>query len=201
MNVADEFVLEQKFRSAISPLLKTWDQFKSSIYSELRILQYTLQVQIALKTGASQLILHQNEIPLFKTIASPTSKEWDTRLKEELEKIEYLKINCHEQIMFKEIRLDPANSRIFHCKSEFIREEKAQKVFFDIRLPLRYPYEPPIADDFGFGHFIQPAGEHRNACLGKIKERWDGNGYMGIAHFLLMLSYYTALALFTRSIE
>jgi ubiquinone/menaquinone biosynthesis C-methylase UbiE len=117
------------------------------------------------------------------------------------EKIEYLKINCHEQIMFKEIRLDPANSRIFHCKSEFTFEEKAQKVFFDIRLPLRYPYEPPIADDFGFGHFIQPSGEHKNACLGQIKERWDGNGYMGIAHFLLMLSYYTALALFTRNIE
>jgi ubiquitin-protein ligase len=201
MNISSELVLEQKFRSAIQPTLSTWEQFKNSIYSELRVLQYNLQVQIALKTGKSQMLLQPSEIPLFKIIASPTSKDWGARLKEELEKLEYLRINCPDQIIFKDIRLNPMNSRIFNIKSEFLFEEKIQRNSFEIRLPLRYPYEPPIADNFGWLHYIQPAGDHRNACLGKIRERWNNSGYMGVAHFLLLLSYYTALALFTRKLE
>ena len=147
------------------------------------------------------MILQPSEIPLFKLVASPTSKDWKARLKEEQEKLEYLRINCPDQIIFKEIRLNPMNSRIFQVKSEFLFEDKIQKNFFEIRLPLRYPYEPPVADNFGFLHYIQPAGDHRNACLGKIRERWNKDGYMGVAHFLLMLSYYTAMALFTRKID
>lgn len=201
MNITGELVLEQKFRTAIQYTLSTWEQFKNSIYSELRILQYDLQMQIALKTGKAQQILQPSEIPLFKTVASPTSKDWGIRLKEELEKLEYLRINCSDRIIFKEIRLNPANSRIFHLRSEFPFEDKIQKNSFEVRLPLRYPYEPPIADNFGFLHYIQPAGDRRNACLGKIRERWNKDGYMGVAHFLLMLSYYTALALFTRKID
>jgi len=201
VNITGELVLEQKFRTAIQYTLSTWEQFKNSIYSELRILQYDLQMQIALKTGKAQQILQPSEIPLFKTVASPTSKDWGIRLKEELEKLEYLRINCSDRIIFKEIRLNPANSRIFHLRSEFPFEDKIQKNSFEVRLPLRYPYEPPIADNFGFLHYIQPAGDRRNACLGKIRERWNKDGYMGVAHFLLMLSYYTALALFTRKID
>ncbi|MFX1298725.1 MAG: hypothetical protein ACFFD2_28180, partial [Promethearchaeota archaeon] len=100
----------------------------------------------------------------------------------------------------KEIEIDPKNNRIFNCRSEVLIDNILQQVFFQIRLPLRYPYEAPIADNFGFKHYIQPAGDHRNACLGKIKERWNKDGSMGIAHFLLILSYYTALALFTKNL-
>lgn len=194
-------MLEQKFRSALRPTVQIWERFKDSIYSELKILQYDFHMQVAQKTGKPPMIFQPSEIPLFKMVTSPTSRDWAVRLKEELEKLEYLRINCPDQIIFKEIRVNPANSRIFHVKSEFLFEDKIQQNFFEIRLPIRYPYEPPIADNFGFLHYIQPAGDHRNACLGKIKERWNKEGYMGIAHFLLMLSYYTALALFTKKIE
>ncbi|NVM55793.1 MAG: hypothetical protein HWN66_18985 [Candidatus Helarchaeota archaeon] len=199
MSDADGHLIEHKFRSAIQPMLSQWDQFKNAIFAELRILRHELQVKIAQING-KPLILNETEIPSFKTIASPTSKDWDTRLKEEKEKLEYLKFNCHEQIIFKEIQPDPKNSRIYNCRSEFILDKETTRVFFQIRLPLRYPYECPIADNFGFKHYIQPAGDHRNACLGQIKERWNKDGSMGIAHFLLILSYYTALALFTKNL-
>ncbi len=201
MSEPEFHLIEQKFRSAIQPLISQWNQFKNSIYSELRIINHELRVQIALKTGKEIVEFKEKEIPIFKSIASPTSPNWNSRFKEELEKLEYLRIYCHDQIIFKEITPDPKNSRIFQCRSEFLLDNQIQQVYFQIRLPLRYPYEPPIADNFGFRHFIQPAGEHRNACLGKIKERWQKDGTMGIAHFLLMLSYYTALALFTNTIN
>ncbi len=200
MSSANEVLIQQKFRAAVQTLLTQWNKYKNSIYSELKLIRHDLEVQIALKTGKSHLIFKEKEIPLFKTIASPTSQQWGIRIKEELEKIEYLRIYCHDQIIFKEVELDSKNSRIFHCKSEFLLNDSIQQVYFQIRLPLRYPYEAPIADNYGFRHFIQPAGEHRNACLGQVKERWNKDGTMGIAHYLLMLSYYTALALFTRTI-
>ncbi|MHA1267623.1 MAG: hypothetical protein ACTSRS_20470 [Candidatus Helarchaeota archaeon] len=199
MSSADQHLIDLKFQTAIKSMLDQWNQFKSAIFSELRVIHHEMQVQISMKTG-KHLILHETEIPPFKTIASPTSKDWPARLKEEKEKLEYLRFNCHDQIIFKDIQQDPNNSRIFHCKSEFILKNEVTRVFFQIRLPLRYPYQPPIADNFGFLHYIQPAGDHRNACLGQIKERWKKNGSMGIAHFLLMLSYYTALALFTSNL-
>ncbi|MHA1652230.1 MAG: hypothetical protein ACTSYB_18765 [Candidatus Helarchaeota archaeon] len=201
MTVTDDPLVAQKFRTVIQPLLTQWSEFKNSIYSELQLIYHDLLVKIALKTGKNQLIFKEREIPLFKTVASPTSPNWKIRLKEELEKLEYLRIYCHNQIIFKKIQVDPKNSRIFHCRSEFTFNNKIHQIYFQIRLPLRYPYETPIADNYGFRHFIQPAGDHRNACLGKIKERWNKDGRMGIAHFLVMLSYYTALALFTNSLE
>ncbi|NVM30391.1 MAG: hypothetical protein HWN65_16210 [Candidatus Helarchaeota archaeon] len=199
MNIADGGLTDQKFRSAIQPMISQWEQFKTAIFAELRMIRHEFQVKIAMKSG-KQLILKETEIPPFKTIASPTSKDWIARLKEEKEKLEYLRFNCHEQIIFKEVQPDLKNSRIYNCKSEFLLGNETKRVFFQIRLPLRYPYECPIADNYGFRHFIQPAGDHQNACLGKIKERWAKDGSMGIAHFLLMLSYYTALALFTKNL-
>lgn len=199
MSSADQHLIGLKFKTAIQPMLAQWTQFKNAIFTELKIINHEMQVQIALKTG-KHLVLNETEIPTFKTIATPSSEEWDARLKEEKEKLEYLKINSHEQIIFKDVQQDPKNSRIFHCRSEFVLGEETTRVFFQVRLPLRYPYQPPIADNFGFLHYIQPAGDHRNACLGQIKERWKKDGSMGIAHYLLMLSYYTALALFTNNL-
>jgi hypothetical protein len=199
VNINDENLLEQKYRNAIRPLLSSWEQFKSAIYSELRLIRHDITVKIAIKNG-TQITFKEEELPLFKTVASPTADQWSARLKEEREKLEYLKIHCHDQIIFKEVEMDPKNSRIFNCRSEFILNNQIIQVFFQIRLPLRYPYECPIAENFGFKAFIQPAGDYRNACLGKIKERWNTEGRMGVAHFLLMLSYYTALALFTKEI-
>jgi hypothetical protein len=197
MSYNNQALIEQKFRATVQPLLSQWDQFKNAIYSELRLIKHDLLVHIALTTGKSGTVFQEIELPLFKTIASPTSKNWNARLTEELEKLQYLRTYCHEQIIFKEIELDHKNPRIFNCRGEFLIDTQVQQVFFQIRLPMRYPHEMPIADNYGFLHYIQPAGEHRNACLGKIKERWNEDGSMGVAHFLLMLSYYTAMALFT----
>ena len=200
MTFKNGFLMEQKYRAGIRPVLSSWTQFKEAIFSELRIIHHDMKIQIALKTG-TQITFKEHQLPRFKTIASPPSPQWRHRLKEEHEKLEYLKIHCHNQIIFKEVQQDLKNSRVFHCRSEFVLDNHVQQVYFDIRLPLRYPYECPIADNFGFKHYIQPAGEHRNACLGKIKERWSQDGSMGIAHFLLILSYYTALALFTKELH
>ena len=92
MSTTNHHLIEQKFRSAIQPLLSHWHKYKNAIYSELRLIQHDLQVQIAMKTGQPHLIFKEKEIPLFKSIASPTSKHWSSRIKEELEKLEYLRI-------------------------------------------------------------------------------------------------------------
>ena len=133
------------------------------------------------------------EIPLFLNIARVGKKGWDTRLKEELEKLEYLKKLKKEQIFFTDIEQDPKNPRIFHVEGISEANEKNK---FIIRLPMRYPFVPPFAEEYYFGKysFYSYTDRGRVACLDKINNRWNQEGRHGIAHFLAMLGYYTAMA-------
>ena len=140
------------------------------------------------------------EIPHFRTIAQVNSENWDLRMKEEMEIIEYLWFYCHDLIIFKDIGPIAGNPRVFSCRAVVRLEGGEQQIDFKIRLPLHYPYDVPIAEGFSFGNYFQPADPYKNACLGALKDRWDKTGTMGIAHFLLLLSYYTALALFTTKL-
>jgi ubiquitin-protein ligase len=133
------------------------------------------------------------EIPLFLNIARVGKKGWDKRLKEELEKIEYLKKLKGEQNQFSNIYQDPDNPRIFHVEGA---SDKAGSIKFKLRLPMRYPFVPPYAEEFYHGKysFYSYSDHGRVACLDKINNRWNKEGRHGIAHFLAMLGYYTALA-------
>ncbi|MHA1277962.1 MAG: hypothetical protein ACTSQI_11860 [Candidatus Helarchaeota archaeon] len=133
------------------------------------------------------------EIPLFLTVARVGKKSWDKRLKEELEKIEYLKKLKKDQNQFSNIYQDTDNPRIFHVE-EAPNQENPLK--FKLRLPMRYPFVPPYAEEYYHGKysFYSYSDHGKVACLDKINNRWNKEGRHGIAHFLAMLGYYTALA-------
>ncbi|NVM30441.1 MAG: hypothetical protein HWN65_16480 [Candidatus Helarchaeota archaeon] len=140
------------------------------------------------------------EVPLFLTVARVGKKGWKERLKEELEKIEYLKKLKKENVFFTEIEQDKENPRIFYVKW---LSEDGKKNKFLIRLPMRYPFVPPIAEEYYYGKysFYSYADSGRVACLDKINNRWNKEGRHGIAHFLAMLGYYTALARYSVNIR
>ena len=131
-----------------------------------------------------------HKIPNF-IMTDGVGRNWAKRLEEELQKIEILKKFGKEKIFFEDIYIDPNNNRIFHCVS------KISKTAIDIpiRIPVRYPQQPPVAD-FSIGHWAFPSGNgFRSACLGRIYDKWDTSGRMGVAHFIGMLGSYIALAL------
>ncbi|MHA1271527.1 MAG: hypothetical protein ACTSPY_17170 [Candidatus Helarchaeota archaeon] len=135
-----------------------------------------------------------HRIPPFKNRNG--LKDWDERLKEELEKIEILKKFGKEKIFFEDIILDQKNKRVFHCLSNI----KGRKIDIPIRIPVRYPKEPPVAD-FAVGPYSFPSGTVRSACLGKIYSKWAKDGSMGIAHFVGMLGSYISLTLFSQPLR
>ncbi|MDD1779090.1 MAG: hypothetical protein LUQ65_13065 [Candidatus Helarchaeota archaeon] len=132
------------------------------------------------------------EIPLFKNVARIGKSGWDKRLQEEIEKIEYLKKMKKENIVFTDIAQDPKNPRIFNVEGSL---EQNENMKFIIRLPIQYPFAPPYAEEFYYGKYSYYISEHgKVACLNQINNRWNKEGRHGIAHFLAMLGYYTALA-------
>ncbi|MHA1648669.1 MAG: hypothetical protein ACTSYB_00640 [Candidatus Helarchaeota archaeon] len=133
------------------------------------------------------------EIPLFRTVARVGKPGWKERLEEELEKIEYLKRLKKEDNLFSKVEQDPKNPRIFYVEGV---SDNNEKIRFNLRLPIRYPFVPPYAEEYYFGQysFYSYSDHGRVACLDKINNRWNKEGRHGIAHFLAMLGYYTALA-------
>ena len=129
--------------------------------------------------------LISRKIPLFEIIARPNSPEWLNRLQEEYDKLNYLyrlRDDFSNFSIFKQV----GSNRIFKCSF--------QGVIFDLRLSLQYPNVLPIADGFYFGKWFSPAGDHKNACLGILKNRWRSDGRFGIAHFIQLLGFYTSIA-------
>ncbi|MHA1229626.1 MAG: hypothetical protein ACTSRP_02395 [Candidatus Helarchaeota archaeon] len=125
------------------------------------------------------------EIPLFNIIAKPNSPNWLDRLQEEYDKLNYL-YRLRDTYSTFSIYKQANSNRIFKCSF--------QGIVFDLRLSLQYPFVMPIADGFYFGRWFNPAGDHKNACLGILKNRWRPDGRMGIAHFIQLLGYYTSIA-------
>jgi len=132
------------------------------------------------------------EIPLFLNIVQVGKKGWDIRLQEEFEKIEFLKKHT-KNITFTKIEQDSKNPRIFFVEGTSEQNEKLQ---FKLRLPINYPYIPPYAEEYYHGKysFYSYSDHGKVACLDKINNRWNKEGRHGIAHFLAMLGYYTAIA-------
>ena len=137
------------------------------------------------------------EIPLFKNVARIGKAGWDKRLQEEIEKIEYLKKMKKENIFFTSIAQDPQNPRIFHVEGTL---EQNENMKFIIRLPIQYPFTPPSAEEFYYGKYSYGSEHGKVACLNQINNRWNKDERHGIAHFLAMLGYYTALARFNVDI-
>jgi len=136
-----------------------------------------------------------HKIPLFK-VTDGFKGNWEKRLEEEFEKIKILKKFGKDKIFFEDIYQDKTNKRVFHCVSTI----KGKKIDIPIRLPVRYPKDPPLAD-FAVKHWAIPSGSGiRSACLGEIYRKWDKTGRMGIAHFIGMLGSYIALSLHSEKI-
>lgn len=139
------------------------------------------------------------EIPLFKNVARIGKAGWDKRLQEEIEKIEYLKKLKKENILFTNVTQDPQNPRIFNVEGTL---EQNETMKFIIRLPIQYPFVPPYAEEFYYGKYSYYISDHgKVACLNQINNRWNKEGRHGIAHFLAMLGYYTALARYNVDIR
>ncbi|MHA1300280.1 MAG: hypothetical protein ACTSO9_12735 [Candidatus Helarchaeota archaeon] len=134
------------------------------------------------------------DIPLFKTVERVNTKNWNKRLKEEFEKLNYLKTIGKQNIIFDKIEQNPSNPKMFDCKGHF---PSGRTISFSIRLPVRYPNSIPIAENFYIRDWYVGLDKFKAACFGKMKERWRQDGRYGIAHFLTMLAYYTAMAAFS----
>ena len=134
------------------------------------------------------------EVPLFKIVDRPSGKNWNSRLKEEYEKLNYLKFLSQQNIIFDKVEQDPHNEKIFNCEGHF---PSGKEITFNIRLPVRYPKSIPIAEKFFIRDWYVGMESFKAACFGKMKEKWRTDGRMGLAHFLVLLSYYTAIAAFS----
>ena len=55
----------------------------------------------------------------------------------------------------------------------------------------------PIAENFYILDWYVGLEKFKAACFGRMKEKWRADGKMGIAHFLVMLAHYTAMAAFS----
>ena len=134
------------------------------------------------------------DVPLFKTVATASSRKWKERLKEEYEKLNYLAKLTQKNIIFDKIEQDPSNKKIFKCEGHF---PSGRKITFNIRLPVRYPNSIPIAENFYIRDWYVGLDKFKAACFGKMKEKWRKDGRMGLVHFLVMLAHYTAMAAFS----
>jgi ubiquitin-protein ligase len=136
------------------------------------------------------------EIPLFLNIVQVGKRGWEKRLAEEFEKLEYLKKNT-KNITFTKIEQDSKNNRIFYVEGTSEQNEQLQ---FRLRLPMNYPYVPPYAEEYYLGQysFYSYTDHGKVACLNKINDRWTPRH--GLAHFLAMLGYYTAIARYNVNI-
>lgn len=139
------------------------------------------------------------EVPLFKVVDKINGKNWKERLEEEYEKIDYLKHLSQQNIIFDKLERNTGNEKIFHCEGHF---PSGKKISFNIRLPIRYPHTIPIAEKFYIESWYTGVGDEafRAACLGQMINKWRADGRMGIAHFLVMLAHYTAMAAFNVNV-
>ncbi|MHA1376804.1 MAG: hypothetical protein ACTSRG_00300 [Candidatus Helarchaeota archaeon] len=134
------------------------------------------------------------DIPLFKIVERVNGKNWKNRLKEEFEKLDYLKSLAQQNVIFDTIEHDLKNNKIFNCAGHF---PSGKKITFNIRLPVRYPASIPIAENFYIRDWYVGLNNFKAACFGRMKEKWRQDGRYGLAHFLVMLAHYTAMAAFS----
>ncbi|MBD3230722.1 MAG: hypothetical protein GF329_21265 [Candidatus Lokiarchaeota archaeon] len=158
---------------------------KIGLKIELELGNYTKIQEVRARESDREFL--SRKIPLFKIIASPrqNSPNWLKRLQEEYDKLNYL-YRLRKDFSNFSIFKQSNSSRIFKCSF--------QGIIFNLRLSLHYPKVMPIADGFYYGQWFSPAGEHKNACLGILKNRWRNDGRYGIAHFIQLLGYYSSIA-------
>ncbi|MFX0134209.1 MAG: ADP-ribosylation factor-like protein [Candidatus Hodarchaeota archaeon] len=149
------------------------------------------------------------EIEKFQNVFTCSSEDWTKRFLEEKEKLKELQDYFWENnnLSLIKAQFDIVNPRQVHCTMKFKPTRSRSSIFIDflIRLPLKYPLIPPKASDFSNYDFIRDHHDYRRwddddptfkdfqfACLGKLEERWEKDGSMGLAHYIQMLFYYAA---------
>lgn len=136
------------------------------------------------------------ELPLFRTVADPRSRQWNLRAKEEFEIFNKFKDMQHHatgRVTFN--HLVQKRPRVWQCS--FISPDGDMEIL-EIRLPIDYPIEPP--EVMGRGEHTKPYTH--NACLGELEKQWSrARGKKGIAHFLVLLGYYISLEEYSHRIN
>lgn len=131
------------------------------------------------------------ELPLFENVYDPRSPNWSQRVDEELYMFDLLKEQFIQQVgfgVYDHLALVAENNRVWETVFRLSKgQRKGMKI--EIRLGLRYPYEfPRTRSSSGEAHVTMG-----DKCFGELTHRWRADGKFGIAHFLVILSYYYAL--------
>lgn len=160
------------------------DKISIDVYKDYINVHFLTPYQLKIK-GA--IILE--ELPLFENIYDPRSPNWAQRVDEELYVFDLLKEKFVQQVGFPVYdQLKTAeNDRVWWTDFRLSKRHRGMKI--EIRLGLRYPYEFPRTRS-------RPGEAHvtlGDKCFGELTRRWRADGKFGIAHFLVILSYYYAL--------
>ena len=130
------------------------------------------------------------ELPLFENVYDARSPNWAQRVDEEFYLFNLLREKFIQQVGFavydELVQLD-GNNRVWQALFRLAKNGRGRKI--ELRLGLRYPSEFPRARS-GPGEAHVTMGDK---CFGELTRRWRADGKFGIAHFLVILSYYYAL--------
>ena len=151
------------------------------------------------------------DIQEFSVVEGPTGKNWVKRVLLEIRELDKL-VELHKKqkkgtFIIKEAKFDINNDRVVKVKCTLKMGKKDQDVEFLIRLHRNYPREPPKASDFSIPSLLNTkrfvsSGKgwdeshlqgFRNACMGKVDNKWDKTGKMGVAHYLKMVGVYISV--------
>jgi hypothetical protein len=162
------------------------DKISMDVYKDYINVHFLTPYQLKIK-GA--IILE--ELPLFENVYDSRSPNWPQRVDEELYMFDLLKEKFIQQVgfgVYDQLAQVAENNRVWQAIFRLSKEQrKGMKI--EIRLGLRYPYEFPRTRS-GAGEAHVTMGDK---CFGELTRRWRSDGKFGIAHFLVILSYYYAL--------
>ncbi len=128
----------------------------------------------------------------FKNIASPEDNNWDKRAAEEEKAFWILKTSRYGDVLphFLNLKASAQNKQYFYT---IFKGEEIEPAI--IKIPRLYPELPPNSL-LSLSKKIEVYTSHTdpNKCLGNlVKGKWDEEGRMGIAHWLLFVEIFIIL--------
>ena len=161
------------------------DKISIDVHKEYINVHFLTPYQLQIK-GAVIL----EELPLFENVYEVRSPNWAQRVDEELYIFNLLREKFIQQVgfaVYDQLSQQEGNDRVWQAEFRLARNGRGKKI--ELRLGLRYPHEFPRARS-GPEEAHVTMGER---CFGELTRRWRADGKFGIAHFLVILSYYYAL--------
>jgi len=162
--------------------------------NDLYLLQNLIdRLKLSLKRGSKISNMEiLKSIYAFKNVFRPRDDNWRRRMNEEILAFSIFKHGKDMDYLphFKSLIPSMENNSIFYVK---IRKGNNQEEIGIIKLPIYYPYKPPVSLISTKG-YLEVYTQHTDPkkCLGELVS-WDSGGKMGIAHWLLIVEFYIAL--------